>query len=668
MKMNMKKIISWGVMLAAAFTLTNCAKEIDAPVQEPESAGIPFEIVASTVDTKTVNDGMSTKWAVGDQINVFHALGELTVYVDDGAFTVSDVEKGVFTGTINPDVEFDVEEEYDWYLLYPYNKKVTTPGAQTAGYTYIGYSSGLDQNGYNSMASLKGSVCPLYGTAKYAGVRPEITMNHLSSIIAINVTNQNEEPLTITTASFTAPEDIVGSYFIDITGESVVYTPSAANYVKKEAIVNVSGGTALAKGESAILYAAIKPFTAAAGQKLTLSVNGYSKDITIPNDKNVTFTAGKIKTLNFAYDKEQTPAEEGVTSASLVFDSGKTNRVSQSATEQVWQQNGIKFTNTKASSTTNVGDYANPVRLYKNSKITIEAPGYITKIIYNSAANSGDNTYKDWLISNVGDCTIDGNYVSVDYSGTSNMITCNLSAGQVRLYDITVYYSTEGYVPPTLESISVDDYISEFTKGDSFSFGGTVSAHYDNGAIEDVTAEAEFSGYDMGVTGKQTVTVTYEDATTTYEITVNEPQADAKSWKLVTDASTLKAGDVIRLGCSSKKVAAGAMGSQKYFTSVSATYANGVMTSATAIDIKLGGSAGQWTMTTSEGTISTSAAKALKKDGSGTKTWTISITSSGAATIKSTTTSYGWIQYNASSPRFLNYASNQTAIEIYRYE
>ena len=304
MKMNMKKIISWGVMLAAAFTLTNCAKEIDAPVQEPESNSYPFEIIASTVDTKTVNDGMSTKWAEDDQINVFHALGESTEYVNDGAFTISDVEAGRFTGIIN--AVLNVEEEYDWYVLYPYNKKVTTPGSQTAGYTYIGYSTGLNQTGYNSMASLKGSVCPLYGIAKYAGARPEITMNHLSSIVAINVTNKNEEPLTITEASFIATEDIVGSYYIDITGESVVYTPSAANYVKNTALVKVSGGTALEQEESAIVYAAIKPFTDTAGQKLTLSVNGYSKEIEL--SKDVTFTAGKIKTLNFAYDKEVSEA------------------------------------------------------------------------------------------------------------------------------------------------------------------------------------------------------------------------------------------------------------------------------------------------------------------------------------------------------------------------
>ena len=155
-----KQIFSLGLMLAAAFTLTNCTKEIENPAQESESLGVPFEIIANTVDTKTVNDGVHTLWATGDQINVFHALGDGTDYVNDGAFTVSDVEAGRFTGTVAE--QLDPEEEYGWYVMYPYNNKVTTPGTQTAGFTYIGYSTGLNQKGYNSMASLKGSVCPLY--------------------------------------------------------------------------------------------------------------------------------------------------------------------------------------------------------------------------------------------------------------------------------------------------------------------------------------------------------------------------------------------------------------------------------------------------------------------------------------------------------------------------
>ena len=60
---------------------------------------------------------------------------------------------------------------------------------------------------------------------------------------------------------------------------------------------------------------------------------------------------------------------------------------SLSTTKQVWQQNGITLTNDKGSSTNNVGDYANPARFYKSSKITVEAPGNITaiKFVCNSA-------------------------------------------------------------------------------------------------------------------------------------------------------------------------------------------------------------------------------------------------------------------------------------------
>ena len=314
----MKKILfSLGVMLSA-FALTNCTQEIENPAQQPESAGYPFEIVASTVDTKTVNDGMHTKWAEGDQINLFHAVTDGTDYKNNGAFTVKDVEAGSFTGNLSETL--DVEEEYDWYALYPYSDKITTPGERTAGFVYIGYSSGLNQTEYNSTASLKGSVCPLYGVAKAVpgADMPSIEMKHLSSVVAIKITNKTNESLTVTEASMTAEEDIVGTYFIDITGESVNYTPSAANYVKNTAVVKITGEEdALSTDESATLYAAIKPFTAKAGQKLTLSVNGYSKELTLPKD--VTFSAGKIKTLNFAYDKVEEPAPEGTTEATIVF-------------------------------------------------------------------------------------------------------------------------------------------------------------------------------------------------------------------------------------------------------------------------------------------------------------------------------------------------------------
>ena len=47
----------------------------------------------------------------------------------------------------------------------------------------------------------------------------------------------------------------------------------------------------------------------------------------------------------------------------------KAQRTSYSTTQQVWAQNGITLTNNKSKSTSNVADYANPARFYKNSEI-----------------------------------------------------------------------------------------------------------------------------------------------------------------------------------------------------------------------------------------------------------------------------------------------------------
>ena len=70
----------------------------------------------------------------------------------------------------------------------------------------------------------------------------------------------------------------------------------------------------------------------------------------------------------------------------LTFDAAKANRTSFSTTKQVWAQNGITFTNDKGASNNNVADYANPVRLYASSTITIEYPG-MTKLVLTTCRN-----------------------------------------------------------------------------------------------------------------------------------------------------------------------------------------------------------------------------------------------------------------------------------------
>ena len=90
-------------MLAAALSLTNCAKneEFDITPEVKPS----FELFAN-VDSRTTNDGMSTKWAAKDEINVFHAVAGTTAYVNDTPYSnnqghpfVTADASGIFKGT-----------------------------------------------------------------------------------------------------------------------------------------------------------------------------------------------------------------------------------------------------------------------------------------------------------------------------------------------------------------------------------------------------------------------------------------------------------------------------------------------------------------------------------------------------------------------------------------
>lgn len=296
----MKKILSWGLMLAAAFTLTNCAKEITNPDQQPETAGYPFEISASVVDTKTANDGMSTKWVAGDQINLFHAVCDMTEYKNDGAFTISNADASKFGGSICE--ALDPTEEYDWYAFYPYTSTLETPKNTTVA---INIGTGLVQDGYNSMAHLAGEAMPLYGKAVAVpgADMPSIAMSQLASVLAVNVTNNTDADIVVEEVSFVADgNNISGTFYVDFSGEKVTYKPAQA---LTTATVTVANPTSLAVGATATVYIPIAPFGGYDGDTMTLTVNDLTKEIFL--SKDVDFTAGRIKNLNFSYVVEEEP-------------------------------------------------------------------------------------------------------------------------------------------------------------------------------------------------------------------------------------------------------------------------------------------------------------------------------------------------------------------------
>lgn len=299
----MKKLsLFLGMALAASLSLTNCTEKIEGPIAPATPAGIPFEISAD-ISTKTTNNELATQWAEGDAINLFHAVDGEKVYVSDNDFKLDATREGVFTGNLTG--KLDASTSYDWYAFYPYSEYNKTPAGvskDTFGYTKIGDKSQI-QEGNDSKAHLCGDALPLYGVAKglASDVKPSIAMNNLASVVAVKVKNTTTEPLVVKSVSFTSTEDIVGTYYIDFTGENVVYTGSGDKYVSATASLTVNNGEAIAQNSEATFYIPIKPHTVAKDKVLKISVNGYEKPLTLPKD--VTFTAGKIKTLAFNYNK-----------------------------------------------------------------------------------------------------------------------------------------------------------------------------------------------------------------------------------------------------------------------------------------------------------------------------------------------------------------------------
>ena len=314
--MKMKKFILSLGLIAMAFGLTNCTKNEEVtPVVETKG---DFAIYAST-ETRTANDGFDTVWSTGDDLGVFHTATDGTTYTKDGQFKLEDVETGQFLGSVNGTL--DVDEEYDWYAMYPYSSYVPGPANTGSGYMTIGCAASATQTqtGNNSMAHVAGKNYPLVGKAYAvpANQAPALAMTHVATLLEFEVTNSLEEAITVSNIKFTAPSALVGTFYIDFTDtDNIEVESSGTTYTSKVATLIVKNGEAIEAGESAKFYLPVAPFVANANAKLSIEVNVTSgekvgmlaKDITLSNATS--FAAGKIKNVKVNYNAEF--VEEGI--------------------------------------------------------------------------------------------------------------------------------------------------------------------------------------------------------------------------------------------------------------------------------------------------------------------------------------------------------------------
>ena len=312
----MKKIFSFGAIAAAVMAFAGCTQEIEQP-EVPQQEGVAYELVAE-VSTKTVNDGMSTKWAKDDALNVFFTEAGSDSYGSNNQFTIVDVEEGKFEGTLT--TYPDPAKNYDWYVIYPYDSYVKTPASTNSGYLYIGGRSDAEQqqSGVDNMTHIAGKNYPLYGKllANSGATAPSVELSHASALLKVVVKNNDTEPMDVASVSFTAPVSLVGTFYLDVTGDDVVYNDG--QYVSSTANLKVSDAQVPA-GRSAAFYLAVKPFTAEIGAELTLAVNGNEGAKTVTLEEAKTFKAGEITTLNYTVETAVAPpVEQEVTVAEFL--------------------------------------------------------------------------------------------------------------------------------------------------------------------------------------------------------------------------------------------------------------------------------------------------------------------------------------------------------------
>ncbi|MCR5036583.1 MAG: T9SS type A sorting domain-containing protein [Bacteroidales bacterium] len=216
--------------------------------------------------------------------------------------------------------------------------------------------------------------------------------------------------------------------------------------------------------------------------------------------------------------------------------------------------------------------------------------------------------------------------------------------------------------------------------------GGSIGSNLLESPVSEIPANLTFVGWSTSQIGTYTTTqpelvdATYNVtgdvtfyAVYKYDYSYNEG-GGTPTWRKVTDASTLRAGDRLVIasdGDATEKVA-GSVGSG-YMAAVDASdlFDDGVMSSLPddAVVLTLGGEENAWTLTNNNQLLGANSKNIVWDNG--TMTWRIQV-SNGDALIYNGDSDALRFLYNVNSPRFKTYDSNATASmilpQLYRLE
>ena len=517
-----KQIKNLMLVAVAAMGFVSCQNEAVEEVIRPQE--VVMTIIADADDTRTVIDETNNRvnWSEGDALKV---IENSATYRTTTAINIDSNGKAQFTVSFPANTE---ATSFTYNAIYPASA-VVEDDADKVDAERVKVIVKNTQN--PTTTSFDPTADILVSKHIETEAQPTELNMQFKRLVALGKMTLKGLPASsaISNVTFTVDSENVKAlagrnYVNTVAGEVLEY-----GYYGDTKSITMNYDEPLTTNN---IYFACNPFEMEAGETFTVKVVcdnvSYSREVTIPEGRSLVFSEGELNTFTVDMTNAKVEVISGISlpwnesfdsedlSMYEIVDGGSATKVypddnlANGATkgEILIGKNGGSMTATIASD-----GKAKTLNLwFKSNKDFIEV----------SSPTEGVTVTK---ITNIGytiNLAIGVNTFKVKFTNNNN--------SNARVDDIVV---TED--APFIESIVADGMNVLFSTGDEFAFNGTVTAIYTNGITEDVTNDVtvDSSAVNMSVAGTYTVTISYNDVSTTYDVTVQKAGTATKTTTII---------------------------------------------------------------------------------------------------------------------------------------
>lgn len=245
----------------------------------------------------------------------------------------------------------------------------------------------------------------------------EIAKKAISTVRAMYLDKAKETPATYT---------VIGQSKVDGTNYDVNWTATPAADCTIENFSNYVSVGAMA--EDKLVTVSISKASVVINYKLNASVTVGNATESVSFDRVV--------------PQSKVDGETQTATMNFVGTENQNSRTVFTKEQQVWEQNGIKLTNDKANSTTDVTNYQGnaEIRIYKSSSVKIEYPGLVNVVFHTQGYD-----YPGFLKSSLEAAGLDGVEVTIndkdvtlDLKTPVDVLEFTASAGKIFMTSIDV--------------------------------------------------------------------------------------------------------------------------------------------------------------------------------------------------------------------------------------